>query len=83
MSGTSTPAPVAHLTVEHYYAGDVEPTSVTHHEWVGYTAADVIRERVAVFKGNRSRYKRVDRCTVERYCADGYWYRIKVEDVTS
>lgn len=84
MSTTTTPSPGrrAHLIAEHYFDGD--PVPVTHHHvWVGYTAADVIREKVAVFKSNRTRYKRVGKYSVERYHCVGSWYRLTVEDVTS
>lgn len=77
-----SPGRRAHLVSEDYVYGDTVPV-IHHHVWVGYTAADVIREKVAIFKSNRSRYKRVGKYAVERYCREDYWYRLTVEDVTS
>lgn len=63
-----SPGSVAVVTLDHYKDGEFMGTCT--NEWHGYTATDVIAEKVRIFRGNRSDHDYVG-LRVTRYMADG------------
>lgn len=75
---TPSPGRVARVTLTHYCLDG--SSDATTRDWNGYTAADALAEKRAVFKGNRSRHDLTDG-VLTRYGINGCHETYTAEDI--